>query len=76
MVSHIYTAEIKLNKATASDTKASFLDLHLSILDSFVKTKVYDKRDYFDFYLLHFPDGDIPHSRPFGIYLSQRTCFA
>ena len=32
-----------------SDAEASFLDLHLSISDGFVKTKIYDKRDDFDF---------------------------
>ena len=32
-----------------SDTGASFLDLHLSISDGFVHTKIYDKRDDFDF---------------------------
>ena len=28
-----------------SDAKASFLDLHLSVSDGFVKSKIYDKRD-------------------------------
>ena len=28
MVSQIYPAELQLNKANTSDTKASFLDLH------------------------------------------------
>ena len=32
MVSQIYPSELQLNKANASDTKAAFLDLHLSIL--------------------------------------------
>ena len=32
-----------------SDTEVPFLGLHLSISDGFVKTKIYDKRDYFDF---------------------------
>ena len=31
MVSQIYPSEIQLNKAYTSDTKAAFLDLHLSI---------------------------------------------
>ena len=31
MLSQIYPSELKLNKANASDTKAAFLDLHLSI---------------------------------------------
>ena len=44
MVNHIYRSELKLNKANVSDTEVSFLDLHLSISDDFVKTKIYDKR--------------------------------
>ena len=42
MVSQIYPAELQLNTANTSDTKASFLDLHLSILDGFVSSKNYD----------------------------------
>ena len=38
-----------------SETEASFLDLHLSISDGFVKTKIYDKRDDFDFDIVNFP---------------------
>ena len=34
MVNRIYPLELQLNKANVSDTKASFLDLHLSISDS------------------------------------------
>ena len=37
-----------------TDTEASFLDLHLSISNSFVKTKIYDKRDDFDFDIVNF----------------------
>ena len=52
---------------------ASFLDLHLSISDGFVKTKTYDKRDDFDFDIVHFPflDGDAPRSASCGVYISQ-----
>ena len=42
MVNRIYPSELKLNKANVSDAEASFLDLHLSISDGFVKTKIYD----------------------------------
>ena len=45
MVNHIYPLELQLNKVNVSDTEASFLDLHLSISDGFVKTKIFDKRD-------------------------------
>ena len=42
MVNRIYPSELQSNKANVSDTEASFLDLHLSISDGFVKTKIYD----------------------------------
>ena len=42
MVNRIYLSELQLNKANMSDTEASFLDLHLSISYSFVKTKIND----------------------------------
>ena len=45
MVSHIYPSELQLNKANASDTEAAFLDLHLSISNDIISTKIYDKRD-------------------------------
>ena len=49
MVSQIYPSELQLNKANASDTEGAFLDLHLSISNDIVSTKIYDKRDDFDF---------------------------
>ena len=49
MIGQIYPSELQLNKANTSDTKAAFLDLHLSISNDIVSTKMYDKRDDFDF---------------------------
>ena len=49
MVSQIYPLELQLNKANTSDTEAAFLDLHLLISNDIVSTKIYDKRDDFDF---------------------------
>ena len=54
MVTRIYPSELQLNKANVSDADASFLDLHLSISDGFVKNKIYDKRDEFDFDIVTF----------------------
>ena len=45
MVNRIYPSELYLNKANVSDTEASFLDLHLSISDGLIKTKIYNKRE-------------------------------
>ena len=49
IVSQIYPSELQLNKANTSDTKASFLDLHLSISNDIVSTKINHKLDDFDF---------------------------
>ena len=40
------------------------MDLHLSISNGFVSSKIYDKRDDFDFDIVDFPflDGDVPRS--------------
>ena len=80
MVIHIYPLKLQLNKANASDNEASFLDLHLSIADGFVQTKIYDKRDDFDFDIVNFSflhvDGDVPRSTSYGVYMSQFICFA
>ena len=76
MVNRIYPSELQLNKANVSDTEASFLDLHLSILDGFVQTKIYDKRDDFDFVNFPFLDGDVPRSTSYGVYISQLIRFA
>ena len=55
MVSQIYPSELQLNKANTSDTKAAFLDLHWSISNDIVSTKIYDKRDDLDFEIVNFP---------------------
>ena len=62
MVHRIYPAELQLNKANASDTEAAFLDLNLSNHNDIVSTKIYDKRDDFNFDIVNFPflDGDVP----------------
>ena len=76
MVNRIYPPELQLNKANTSDTEAPFLDLHLSILNGFVSSKIYDKRDDFDIVNFPFLDGDVPRSTSYGVYISQLTRFA
>ena len=78
MVNRIYPSELQLNRANVSYAEASFLDLHLSKSDGFVKTKIYDKRDDFDFDIVNFPfpDGDVPRSAAYGVYISQLIRFA
>ena len=78
MVSQIYPSELQPNKANTSDTKAAFLDLHLSISNDIVSTKIYKKRYDFGFEIVNFPflNGDVPRSTSYGVYLSQLIRFA
>ena len=54
------------------------MNLHLSILDGFVSSKMYDKRNDFDFDIVNFPflDGDVPRTTSYGVYISQLIRFA
>ena len=72
MVSQIYPSELQLNKANTSDTEAPYLDLHVSISKGFLSSKIYDKRDDFDFDIVNFPfsDGDGPRRPSYGVYIS------
>ena len=69
---------IPFNEANTSDTEALFLDLHLSISNGLVSSKVYDKRDDFDFDIVNFPflDDDVPRRPSYGVYISQLIRFA
>ena len=77
MVAQIYPTELQLNKANSSDTEAPFLDLNLS-KNGIVTSKIYDKRDNFNFEIANYPflDGDVPRSPSYGVYISQRIRFA
>ena len=58
--------------------QAAFLDLNLSIHNDIVSTKIYDKRDDFNFDIVNFPllDGDVPQRPSYGVYISQLIHFA
>ena len=73
MVIQIHPSELQLNKPNTSDTDAAFLDLHLSISNDIVSTKIYDTRDDFDFEIVNFPflDSDVSRSTSYGVYIFQ-----
>ena len=54
------------------------MDLDLYITNGIVSTKMYDKRDDFNFEIVNFPflDGDVPRSSSSGVYISQLIRFA
>ena len=78
MVGQIYPTELQLNKVNSLNTEAPFLDLNLSITNGIVSSKIYDKRDDFNFEIVNFQflDGDVPRSPSYGVYISQLIRFA
>ena len=54
------------------------MNLDLSITNGIVSTKIYDKRDHFNFEIVTFPflDGDVPRPSAYGVYISQLIRFA
>ena len=52
--------------------------MNLCISNGTISTKIYDKRDDFDFNIVNFPflDGDVPRRNSYGVYISQLIRFA
>ena len=50
-----------MNRAKYSNTESLFWGLNLTILNGIVSSKIYDKREDFNFKLVNFPfiDGDV-----------------
>ena len=73
MVDQIYPYELQLNKANSSNTEAPFLYLGLSIMKGIVPSKIYDKRDGFNFKIVNFPflHEDVLPSPSYVSYISH-----
>ena len=54
------------------------MDLNLCISNGKVSTKIYDKRDNYDFDIVNFPflDGDVPQRTSYEVHISQLIRFA
>ena len=75
----IYPSQLTVEKANKSDHLADYLDLTF-IIDSGGKlsTRLYDKRDDFDFHIVNFPylSSNIPSAPSYGVYISQLIRYA
>ena len=69
IVGQIYPTEHQLNKAKSSSSEAPALDLNLSVTNVTVSSKIYDKRDNFNFEIVDFPFLN-------GVYISKLIRFA
>ena len=73
-VDHIYPIELEVKDITDTDRSASYLDIHLEIdSEGRIRTKLYDKRDYFNLPIVNFPFicSNIPAAPAYGVYISQ-----
>ncbi len=77
-VKDIYPENFKLIKSNNNSNHILFLDLDVTIENGSLITKIYDKRDNFNFPIVNFPFlyGDIPTAPSYGIYISQLVRFA
>ena len=75
----ISPSQLIVEKANKSDHLADYLDLTF-IIDSGGKlsTRLYDKRDDFDFHIVNFPflSSNIPSGPSYGVYISQLIRYA
>ena len=65
---------LEIKDTTDTDRSASYIDLHLEIdSEGRLRTKVYDKRDDFNFPMLNFPFiwSNIPAAPAYGVYISR-----
>ena len=70
----IYIVELEIKDTTNTVRCASYLDLHLKIdSDCRLRTKLYNKRNDFDFPIVNFPfiSGNISAAHVYGIFISQ-----
>jgi hypothetical protein len=68
-VDRIYPIELEIKDTTDTDRSASYLDLHLEN----DRTKLYDKRDDFNFLIVNFPFicNNMQAAHAYGVYISQ-----
>ena len=77
----IYPPQLTFEKAYKSDHLAAYLDLTFTfVIDSGGKlsTKLYDKRDDFDFHIVNFPflSSSMPSGPSYGVYILQLIRYA
>ena len=78
-VKDIYTSQLNVEKINQSDNLTSYHDLTFTIeKDGKLSTKLYDKRDGFDFYIVNFPflSSNIPSGPSYSVYISQLIRYA
>ena len=74
----MYPKELKLIPDDTDGTNTHFLDLSLKIENNFLSSKIYDKRDVFNFSVVNFPflKGNIPGKNSYGVFSGELVRYA
>ena len=74
----IYPPELDLIPDKNDGLSTPFLDLLIFIKDSFIFTKIFDKRDQFNFKIVNFPvlSGNIPINSSYGVAIGEWVRYA
>ena len=74
----IYPRELEIKETTETTSSASYLDCYLCLDNGKLVTRLYDKRDDFNFPIVNFPflSSNIPSSPAYGVYVSQLNRYA
>ena len=77
VMTDIYPKELALTSDHA-DFQSHYLDLDIMIKNDKFHTKLFDKRDAFNFQIVNFPDlsGNIPNKHSYGVFVSQLIRYA
>ena len=77
-MSKIYPKELILVPDHNNGLNTPFLDLMINIDESFITTKIYDKRDIFPFPITSFPilSGNIPLKSSYGVVIGEWVRYA
>ena len=78
-IDSIYPDELEIKDTTDASNFSNYLDLCLEVDENHrLSTKIYDKRDDFNFSVVNFPFlcGNIPTSPAYGVFVSQLIRFA
>ena len=69
----IYPCELEIKETTEIAASFSYLDFYLYIDNGKLTTRLYEKRDDFNFPVVNFPflSSNIPSAPTYGVYVSQ-----
>ena len=77
-MSDIYPKELELVPDDTDGKDVPFLDLQITIKDCIIDTKIYDKRDTYNFPIVNFPTltSNIPDKSAYGVFIGELVRYA